>query len=108
MEDCLSAIGAGVGDQPVASLRNPLLFRESARHRKEVPHQRLIGLFQRAHGFDVLVWHDQDMCGSDRMDIPEGSYPVIPVDKFCLGFLRDNLAENTGFRHFESHSCEVG
>ena len=99
MEHGLSAVGAGVGDQPVAAFCDPLFLGKFTSNRKKMSHQRFIFSLKRAYGFDMLVRDEQDVRGRDRVNIPKGSHLFVAMDDFSFGFLGNDLTENTGIGH---------
>ena len=95
MKYSLPAVGAGIGDEPVAALGDPLFFRKFARDGKEVTHKLFILHIQGADRFDMLVRYQQDVRRSDWTAIPKGSYLFISVYDCSVGIAGSDLAENT-------------
>lgn len=94
MEDSLPAIDAGVDDQTVTAPGDALVMCDLPCNREEVPHQWLIVHFQRAHGFDMPVRHNQNVRWRDGMDIAEGGGMFVSVDDLGFGFTGYDLAED--------------
>lgn len=100
VENRLTPIVPGVGDETVAAFGHTLLRGELLRYQHEVAHQFGVGLFQVIDRSDVPVGHDQDMRGSDGMNVAEGCYTLIAVQDGAWRFSGDDFAEDTG------HGCE--
>ena len=86
MEYGLSAIRACIDDETIASLCNPCFLRKFARNGKEIAGKWFVFGFQRADGFNVPVWNDQNVGRRDRMSIAKGSDLIITVKNGRLSF----------------------
>jgi hypothetical protein len=91
----LPAIWARIRDETIASLCNAFFLSEFARNHEEMPYKLFIFRFERADGLNVFVRYDQDVSRRDRMGISKGRDLVITIKKGRLGFLGNDLAENT-------------
>jgi len=80
MEDRLPTMRASIDDQTIAAFRNPCLRGELFRHQNHVAHQRRILRFQFVNRADMPVCNDEDVGGSDGMDIAESRDQIIAVE----------------------------
>lgn len=99
MEDALSTIDTGVGDETVSVLGDTFLMCDLLRHAEEMPDQYFILRFEGADGFDMFVWYDQDVRPRHGVDIAEGRCLFITVNDLRFGFAGNDLAEDTGVGH---------
>ncbi len=94
MEYGLPAVGAGVRDEPIASLVDPFLLGEFARNREKMTCELLIFRFQRGDRVNVLVRHDQNVGWRDGMSIPKSRHLFIVVKNSRFRFSGNDLTEN--------------
>jgi hypothetical protein len=99
VENSLTRVCAGVGDEAVSILGDAFFARDLLRHAEEVTDQRFVLRFEGADRFDVFVRHDEDMCLRYGVDIAEGGRFFISVDDIRFGFAEDDLAEDAGVGH---------
>ncbi len=71
VEHGLSAVRSCIHYKPIAGFINPLLHRQPARHQEHIPDKRIIIVINLIERFDVLIWHDQQVCRTDRVRIPK-------------------------------------
>jgi len=94
VEDCLPAVRAGVGDETVASGINSLLRGELACDREKVSNYWFIFWLKSVDRIDMLVWHDQDVCRCNGVNIAKGCDFVVVIDDSGRPFVVDDLAKN--------------
>lgn len=80
MIDALPAIRSGVGDDAITGMVDSLFLCYSSRDREEMPNESFIFRFELVHGFDMPVWHDQDMRWRDRVNIVESRHLFVAIN----------------------------
>ena len=93
MEDRLSRFRAGVEDDPVAAVPEPLGLRHPVGLERHLGQQPGVEAGQRRQVRVVILGDDQDMRGSLRVDIAERDRSVTLSHSFRWDITRDDLAE---------------
>src|SRR5687767_13290213 len=84
MGDGLSTIGTGVGNQPIAAIRDSFLRSKLFCNKEEMSHKGLIIVDQHVDRINMFIGYDQNMGGRGRVDIAEGGHLLIMI-YICAG-----------------------
>ena len=97
MVNLLSALGAGVGNQPKPTLGvgvHALLQGQFGGEQQHAPQQRLVLGADLRHGRDVQLGDDQKMDRRPRVDVVEGKNLFVFIDFFARNLAGNDFAKN--------------
>jgi hypothetical protein len=91
----LAGIRSGVVNQAISILCDTFLDSQVSGQAQQPSDQGLVLRHELIDGGNMLVWHDQDMYGAGRINIPESRHLFILVQDCAGGLPAYNLAEKT-------------
>lgn len=95
VEDRLPGLGVGVDHGSEAGTVDPLLFRDTGSHLKQVSEHRLFTRKLRVQRSDVLARNDEEVNRRLGMDVFERHTLIVLVQYLRVGLPRGDAAEDT-------------
>ena len=81
MENRLTGVGIGIGDDPESRLRHPPLLGQLRRHQMDVADQLPILDPELETGVDMFAWNQEEVKGRLGVEILEGDNKVVFIDR---------------------------
>jgi hypothetical protein len=92
--DNLAAFSAGVDNQLVAFLKDTLVLRYLLGSLYHAVEQRHFGIGKMIQRLNMFSRYNQDMYRCLRVQVGEGDYLIVLIEKFTRDFSRGNFTEN--------------